>query len=100
MIALNRSHRLLREVHFAGSSMKMISFLRSSVRTTAIITALLLIAIPARLRAQSSGNIEFNAQVAPSGGRPEPVRQLTFYLLRKSIEEVRTEAAQLEPAPD
>jgi hypothetical protein len=37
--------------------------------------------------------------VAPSDGRPEPVRQLTFYLLRTSLENVRQEALQLEPAP-
>ncbi len=60
----------------------------------------MLIALPARLPAQTTGSIQFTAQVAPTGGRPEPVRQLTFYLLRKSLEEVRTEAAQLEPAPD
>jgi hypothetical protein len=61
---------------------------------------LLLIALPACLAAQSTGSIEFSAHVAPTGGRPEPVRQLTFFLLRKSLDDVRTEAAQLEPAPD
>jgi hypothetical protein len=62
--------------------------------------ALSLIALPSRLPAQTAGSIEFSAQVAPTGGRPEPVRQMTFYLLRKSLYEVRAEAAQLEPAPD
>jgi hypothetical protein len=38
--------------------------------------------------------------VAPTGGRPEPVRQLTFYLLRKSLEDIRAEAMQSAPAPD
>lgn len=61
---------------------------------------LLLIALPSRLPAQVTGSIEFSAHVAPTGGRPEPVRQLTFYLLHKSLDEVRTEAAQLEPTPD
>jgi hypothetical protein len=68
--------------------------------TTALGIGLLLIALPVRIPAQSTGSVEFSAQVAPTGGRPEPVRQLTFYLLRKSLDEVRTEAAQLEPAPD
>ena len=36
----------------------------------------------------------------PQEGGPEPVRQLTFYLLRKSLDDVCAEAAQLEPAPD
>jgi hypothetical protein len=52
------------------------------------------------MAAQTTGSIEFSARVAPTGGRPEPVRQLTFFLLRKSLDDVRTEAAQLEPAPD
>jgi len=73
---------------------------RSFLGTAAIGAALLLIALPARLPAQTAGAIQFKAQVAPTDGRPEPVRQLTFYLLRKSLEEVRTEAAQLEPLPD
>ena len=52
------------------------------------------------LAAQSTGQIEFTARVAPTGGRPEPVRQLTFYLLRKSLEDIRTEVLQGAPAPD
>ena len=56
--------------------------------------------LPAHLAAQSSGSIEFTARVAPTGGQPEPVRQLTFYLLRKSIEDIRAEALQTAPAPD
>ncbi len=54
---------------------------------------------PGWLAAQSTGSMEFTAQVAPTDGRPEPVRQLTFYLLRKSLEDIRQEALQLEPAP-
>jgi hypothetical protein len=50
--------------------------------------------------AQSTGHVEFTALVAPTGGRPEPVRQLTFYLLRKSMENIRAEALQMAPAPD
>ena len=60
----------------------------------------MLIALPARLPAQNTGSIDFSAHVAPTGGQPEPVRQMTFYLLRKSLDEIRAEAAQLEPAPD
>jgi len=44
--------------------------------------------------------VEFTAQVAPTDGRPEPVRQLTFYLLRKSLDDIRQEALLVEPAPD
>ncbi len=74
--------------------------MKSCLRTAAIAAGLLLIAWPARLVAQTAGSIEFSAHVAPTGGRPEPVRQLTFYLLRKSLDDIRAEAVQLEPAPD
>ena len=50
--------------------------------------------------APSTAQIEFVAQVTPSGGQPEPVRQLTFYLLRKSVEDIRAEASQAAPAAD
>ena len=60
----------------------------------------LMVALPACLAAQSTGRIEFTARVAPTGGQPEPVRQLTFYLLRKSLEDIRAEALQTAPAPD
>jgi hypothetical protein len=55
---------------------------------------------PAHLAAQSTGRVDFQARVAPTGGQPEPVRQLPFYLLRKSFEDIRTEALQSAPAPD
>jgi hypothetical protein len=61
---------------------------------------LLLLVLPAFLAAQSAGRLEFTARVAPTGGRPEPVRELTFYLLTKSLDDVRAEAKQMVPAPD
>lgn len=48
----------------------------------------------------STGAIEFAARVTPSGGRPEPVRGLQFYLLRKSLADIRTEAEKAYPPPD
>ena len=74
--------------------------MRLHLRSTVIVLGLLLVAAPGWLAAQSTGSVEFTAQVAPTDGRPEPVRQLTFYLLRKSLEDIRQEAMQLEPAPD
>ena len=76
--------------------MKIQSHLRSAV----VVLGLALIAAPGRLAAQSTGSVEFTAQVAPTDGRPEPVRQLTFFLLRKSLDDIRQEALALEPAPD
>jgi hypothetical protein len=60
----------------------------------------LALAIAAPLAAQSPGIIEFTAQVTPSGGRPEPVRQMTFYALRKNLADIRQEALRIHPAPD
>ena len=65
-----------------------------------LIAGLFLSAWPASVKAQSTGRIDFTARVAPTGGRPEPVRQLTFYVLSKSIDDIRAEALQLEPPPD
>jgi hypothetical protein len=73
---------------------------KSHVRRAAIVLGLLLAFAPGWLAAQSMGSIDFTARVAPTDGRPEPVRQLTFYLLRKSLDDIRRETMQLEPPPD
>jgi hypothetical protein len=54
------------------------------------------------LRAQDlrSGDVEFLARIQPNGGRLEPVRSLPFYLLRKSLSDIRLEAEQSEPPAD
>ena len=72
---------------------------KSCLRAFALSIGSLLAVFPAHLAAQSTGRIEFVALVSPTGGQPEPVRQLTFYLLRKSVEDIRTEAAQTAPPP-
>ncbi len=46
------------------------------------------------------GSVEFVARVAPTGGRPEPVRELTFYLLRRSLDDIQKEAEESEPKPE
>jgi hypothetical protein len=53
-----------------------------------------------RAQAPATGEIAFQARIQPAGGRPEPVRGLPFFLLRKSLAEVRKEAEQSEPATD
>lgn len=73
---------------------------KTSIHAAALLLASLIFIIPASLAAQSTGRVEFLARVAASGGQPEPVRQLSFYLLRKSFEEIRAEALQSAPAPD
>jgi len=73
---------------------------KSCIRAVALFLGSLLLLLPARLAAQSAGRIEFTARVTPTGGQPEPVRQLTFYLLRKSLEDIRAEALQMGPVSD
>ena len=50
--------------------------------------------------AAQTGTIEFTARVMPAAGRSEPVRELPFYLLRKSFTDIRKEADDAEPKPD
>jgi hypothetical protein len=49
-----------------------------------------------RAAAQSlpTGTIEFLASARPADARPEPIRSMSFYLLRKSLADIRTEAEQ------
>jgi len=49
---------------------------------------------------QQPGAIEFTARVKPTGGRAEPVRELTFYLLRKSLADIEKEVEETELKPD
>lgn len=47
-----------------------------------------------------TGSIEFVARVTPTAGRAEPVRQLTFYLLRKSFADIQKEVEETEAKSD
>jgi hypothetical protein len=38
--------------------------------------------------ANANGTLEITARITPTAARPEPVRQFTFYLLKKSYEEI------------
>lgn len=69
-------------------------------RAGAIVLAALASAAAPPARSQQTGAIEFVARVTPSAGRPEPARQLTFYLLRKSFAEIQKEAEESEPKPN
>lgn len=58
-------------------------------------------ATPAAAQASAAtGAVEFQARVAPTGGQPEPAREMTFYLLRKDLADIRKEADQAEPPQD
>lgn len=51
-------------------------------------------------QAAQTGTIEFFARVTPTAGRAEPVRELTFYLLSRSLADIEKEVADSEPKPD
>jgi hypothetical protein len=72
----------------------------SSVAFACVILASFPLAQPGISQGQAVGTIEIVARVTPTGARPEPVRQLTFYLLRKSFHDIQKEAEQAEPKPD
>ncbi|HKV61168.1 MAG TPA: hypothetical protein VJO16_04595 [Candidatus Acidoferrum sp.] len=51
-------------------------------------------------RAQSdSGALELSARITPTGARPEPVRQFTFYVLTKSYSDIVKEVEEKDPVP-
>jgi hypothetical protein len=51
-------------------------------------------------RAQSdSGALEIAARITPTGARPEPVRQFTFYILTKSYADIVKEVGEKDPVP-
>jgi hypothetical protein len=65
-----------------------------------VILGLFCVTLPSALLAQSTATLDFTARVAPTDGRPEPVRQFTFYLLRRSLSDIHAEVEQRDPAPD
>src|SRR5260370_38502420 len=53
-----------------------------------------------KARAQGdSGALEIAARITPTGARPEPVRQFTFYVLTKSYSDIVKEIEKKNPVP-
>lgn len=50
-------------------------------------------------QAAPTGSVEFVASVTPTDGRPQPVRQFTFYLLRRSLADLHAEVQAADPPP-
>jgi hypothetical protein len=73
------------------------------MRKAAIITmvvAMCALAFVGGSRAQSdSGTLEIAARITPTGARPEPVRQFTFYVLTKSYSDIVKEVEEKDPIP-
>ena len=64
---------------------------------TAFVSFLCLVPWAEKSGAQDSkftGAVAFVAQVSATSGQPDPVRELSFFLLRKSMADIRDEAAQ------
>jgi uncharacterized protein YnzC (UPF0291/DUF896 family) len=47
----------------------------------------------------AAGTLEFSARIAPTGARPEPVRQFTYYILTKSYHEIAKEVEAKDATP-
>lgn len=59
---------------------------------------LLLLVTSAAAHAQSgTGTLDITARITPTGARPEPVRQFTFYVLTKSYSEILKEVSSQFP---
>jgi hypothetical protein len=71
--------------------------IRRKIQVFALIGVL---SIAAGAQAQSdSGALEIAARITPTGARPEPVRQFTFYILTKSYSEIVKEVEEKDPIP-
>jgi hypothetical protein len=56
-----------------------------------------------RAQAQNSdgtGTLEFAAFVSPTGAKPEPVREFTFYVLTKSFDDIKHEIEEANGTPN
>jgi len=48
----------------------------------------------------ATGGLDVTARIAPTGGRPEPVRQFTFYILTRSYADIQKDVAAQYPLAD
>jgi hypothetical protein len=57
-------------------------------------------ATPTANAQNANGNLDFIARISPTAARPEPARQVTFYLLTKSYAEICKDVEAQDAAPD
>lgn len=72
--------------------------MRIPFRSSAVLLFLLSSAVFAAAQTKP-GAIDISAQITPTGGRPEAVRQFTFYVLTKSYSEIVKEVSASDPMP-
>lgn len=56
--------------------------------------------LPCDAQTTGTGSIEFTAYARPAGGQTEPVREMTFYLLSRSLSDIRKAAEDADPLLD
>jgi hypothetical protein len=66
-----------------------------------VLSALLSLgALSSAAQASAAGSVEFDAYVKPSDGQLEPVRGMAFYLLSRSLSDMRKEIESTDELPD
>ncbi len=72
--------------------------MRFNLRFISISAALLLLALSSHAQ-NSTGSLDLTARITPTGARPEPVRQFTFYVLSKSYADITAEVDKQDKLP-
>jgi len=72
--------------------------MRFNLRFLSLPTALFLLALSGHAQ-NSTGALDLTARITPTGARPEPVRQFTFYVLSKSYADITAEVDQQDKLP-
>ncbi len=72
--------------------------MRFNLRILFVSAALLLLG-QASAAQNSTGALDLTARITPTGARPEPVREFTFYVLTKSYADITAEAEQQDKLP-
>jgi hypothetical protein len=72
--------------------------MRFNLRFFYLSVALLLLALSCHAQ-NPTGSLDLTARITPTGARPEPVRQFTFYVLSKSYANITAEADQQDQLP-
>jgi len=72
--------------------------MRFHLRFIPLLAALLFFALSCHAQS-STGSLDLTARITPTGARPEPVRQFTFYVLSKSYADITDEVERQDKLP-
>ncbi len=72
--------------------------MRFNLRFLSLSAALLVLALSSHAQ-NSTGSLDLTARITPTGARPEPVRQFTFYVLSKSYADITAEVDRQDKLP-